>query len=633
MSKIKKTDFTEIDKNPLQYIHDHNLNEKKIQQILQQASKLYYESSQELISDKTFDIWRDYLEENYPQNPFLKQIGSKVTGTNKVKLPVHMGSMDKKKKEKDIVNWIQKYPGEVVISDKLDGISFLLVINKTRVSLLTRGNGTEGKDISKLVPYLRLPKLEKKLDIIIRGEMLVSRLNFQKVKDKFSNGRSFIAGLSNFKELNAERLQNLQYVDLVCYELVKPNIKTSEQLNYLKKMGFMVVPNQVETGINYSLLQKTLLHRKEKSKYDIDGIIITSNRINERLLSGNPKYSFAFKMDLESAITKVKSVEWNASKHGKLKPIVIIEPVSLCGTNNNKATGHNADFIEKNKIGPGAIVRIIKGGEIIPKIEEVIQGTKPQFPDIKYKWNDTHKEIMLLDKDTNSVKIKKLVNFFKTIEVDNLGPGLILKLYQNGYNTIAKICLIRIEDLIQLDGIKETMANKIVLNIKKVITKPIPLEKIVVGTCLLGDGLGEKILKKVFIHFQIKTKNDLDKLNALTLKSIDGIEEKTANKIMLGIPKIKTFLKENNYLKFKFKVENKPIGKFYNQDIVLSGKRDKGVIDFIMKEGGDIKSTVNKNTSFIIVDNMDLGTSKIKKALSLNVKIYITLDFKKEYNL
>lgn len=632
MVKIIKYNFAEINANPLQYIIEKDYKEKDVQKILELASASYYSSSNELLSDPSFDILKDYFETQYPNNPFLQQIGADIQGPNKVKLPVHMGSMDKKKIEKDINNWIQKYPTEVVISDKLDGISFLLVINKGKQTLLTRGNGSEGKDISKLISHLRLPNVDDKLDIIIRGEMLVSRDNFLKVKDKFSNGRSFIAGLSNFKELTKDRIQYLQLVDLVCYELIKPNLQTSKQLEYLNKLGYHVVNHSILPEVKYGLLQNVLVSRKEKSKYDIDGIIVTSNQINPRVKTGNPKYSFAFKMDLEFAVTKVVRVEWNASKHGKLKPLVILEPVVLCGTNNGKATGNNADFIEKNKIGPGAIVKIIKGGEIIPKIEEVIKGTKPQFPEVEYQWNATHKEIVLLDMETDSTKIKKIINFFKTIEIDGLGPGIIKKFYENGYDTIDKICLLTEEKLLLLEGIKQTMATKIVSNIKKVLIKPIPLEKIVAGTCLLGDGLGEKILKKIFQYFKIKTVSDLDKIELVKLKEISGIEEKTAIKILNNIGKIKSFLLEHKYLKFTVDLSStQTTGKFINQGVVLSGKRDSEIIDFIKLEGGEIKSVINKNIAFIIVDNMDLGTSKIKKALELKIKIYTSQDFKKDY--
>ena len=635
MSKIQKINFSLIDKNPLEYVKTNKLSEKTLQKILEKASHSYYESSVELLSDSSFDILKDYLEEKYPDNPFLKQIGADVSGPHKVKLPVHMGSMDKKKKEKDIQNWIQKYPQDVVISDKLDGISFLLVIKNGKGQLMTRGNGTIGKDISQLISHLKFPKLTDINNMTIRGEMLVSQKKFMKVKDKFSNGRSFISGLSNFKELTADRIKYLTLVDMVCYEIVEPNLKTESQMSMLGKLGFAVVPHVLVKKINYELLQKTLLERKDKSLYDIDGIIITANQKNVRNKSGNPKYSFAFKMDLEFAMTEVIKVEWNASKHGKLKPTVIIKPVYLNGTINSKATGNNADFIEKNKIGKGAKVKIIKGGEIIPKIEEVTVPTQADFPNVDYVWNETHKEIMLVDMNNSDRDIKILVSFFKTIGVENLGIGLVTKLYQNGFHSIKKICLVEKEDLLKLDGIKDKSASKIVKSIRDVINKPLKLEKIISGSCILGDGLGQKILVKVFQNYRIQNIKDLNKINTLSLKSIDGIEEKTAKKLMKGIPNIQKFMLEHKFLKFIPYVNSQSnqnvSGKFNNQNIVLSGKRDIEIIEFIEKEGGSIKSTVNKNTNMLVVDSLDLQTSKMKKAQELNIKIILTFEFKNQY--
>jgi len=634
MSQIQKIDFPNINKNPILYVKKHQLTEKKIQKILEKASHTYYETEVELLSDSSFDKLKDYLEEHYPDNPFLEQIGAEVQGPNKVKLPIHMGSMDKKKKEKDVNSWKQKYPGKVVISDKLDGISFLLVIQNGKSQLLTRGNGTYGKDISQIIPYLRIPKVKSSTEMVIRGEMLVSQSNFEKVKEKFSNGRSFIAGLSNFKELTAERKKYLQLVDLVCYELVKPNLQTEKQLETLNKLGFMVVPHFTESKLEFQKLQETLLERKQESIYDIDGIIVTANKVNPRVSSGNPKYSFAFKMDLEFAITTVKYVKWNASKHGKLKPTVYIEPVYLSGHKNSRATGNNADFIEKNKIGPGAKVKVIKGGEIIPKIEEVLEGTIAQFPEEKYVWNETHKEILLVNLENDDMKVQKLVSFFKVLDVDGLGIGLLTKFYENGINTIKKICLVSQDELLELDGIKEKSASKIVKNIKKVIQKPVALEKLVSGSCILGNGIGEKILVKIFTHFQIKKESDLDKINLVGLKDIDGIEEKTAQKIMSGIPKIKLFLEEHPFLKFipyAGKTQKSMKGKMAGMNVVLTGKRDSEVIKFIEQQGGEIKSAVNKNTNILVVDSLDLGTSKIKKAQELNIAILTNQQFKIKY--
>ena len=169
-------------------------NEKKIESVLRKASDLYYSSSETILTDQEFDILKDFLEDNYPNNPFLDEIGAPIKmGGIKVKLPVHMGSMNKKKTEKDVDGWIKKYPGDVVISDKLDGISFLLVYKKNEdLKLYTRGDGSEGKDISKLLDYLKLPNLGKlpnlkEENMIIRGEMLVSKSNFKKMGNVAKN--------------------------------------------------------------------------------------------------------------------------------------------------------------------------------------------------------------------------------------------------------------------------------------------------------------------------------------------------------------------------------------------------------------------------------------------------------------
>ena len=150
------------------------------------------------------------------------------------------------------------------------------------------------------------------------------------------------------------------------------------------------------------------------------------------------------------------------SKLGKLKPIVNIEPTMLCGTTNRKATGNNADFIVKNGIGPGAVVKMIKGGEIIPKIVEVLEKTEPQLPNVDYVWNETHKEIILQNmEEDEDVKIKKIISFFKELDVKNIGPGIFKKMFQNGFNTIKKIINIQKDDLLKLEGIKEKSVEKI----------------------------------------------------------------------------------------------------------------------------------------------------------------------------
>ena len=357
--------------------------------------------------------------------------------------------------------------------------------------------------------------------------------------------------VSNLKKIDVKKTEELKKIDLVCFELIYPEMKPSDQFSFLKNNGFNCVNNQIYPKLDFESLKENLLERKDKSKYDIDGIIVCQNILQERNVDKNPKYAFAFKMDMEFAFSTVQDVEWNQSKHGKLKPLVLIDQVVLGGTNVKAATGNNADFIVKNKIGPGAKVKIIKGGEIIPKIVEVIDGKEPKMPDCDI-WNETHKEILLKDIEENDeVKIKRITSFFKTIGVEHIGPGIFKKLYDNGFNTINKIMNITKEELLGLPGIKEKSADNILNNLNIILDNPIKVEKVVSGSCILGTGLGTRILEKIVSKYPKIFTEDIE-ISLEQLVEIPSIEEKTANKILNKLDDIRHFIEEHPRIIIKF---------------------------------------------------------------------------------
>ena len=621
--------YSDIEKNPIKFIN--NSSQKDIEKFITTCSDYYYnsDSGETLVSDQTFDFIKDFLEKKYPNSKVINQIGSNIK-KDKVKLPFHMGSMNKKKTEKEINKWINDYPGEVLISDKLDGISFLLSSYNGIYKIYTRGNGTYGKDITEIQNFVSLPK--SKDSFVVRGEILVSKKNYEKVKGNFSNPRSFVAGMSNQKDFSKKK-DYLKLLDFVCYEFILPEMKPEDQMKNLKKIGFQTVNNLKSPKFDFPSLSEYMLERKKKSIYEIDGLIITQNKKNSRNTDGNPKYSFAFKMDLEFAITKVINVEWNASKHGKLKPIVNIEPTVLCGTTNRKATGNNADFIVKNGIGPGAVVKMIKGGEIIPKIVEVLEKKKPQMPNVEYIWNETHKEIILINmEEDNSVKIKRIITFFKTLEVENIGPGLYQKIYEAGFNTIKKIMNIKVDDLLKLDGIKEKSANKIYTSIHNVIDKEVEIEKVIAGSSIL-DSVGYKILKKITDKYPNIFNTEME-ISTEMLNEIPSIQEKTSLKILEKLDGIRLFIKEHNELKIVKKKRvikiKKDLGP--SKNIVITGKRFLEVISKIEKKNWNIQSAVNSKTDILIVESKDTSSSKMKKAEELGITILSNDEFLKIVN-
>ena len=337
-----------------------------------------------------------------------------------------MGSMDKIKPDTNALsNWNSKYNGPYVLSCKLDGVSGLYTTEGNKPNLYTRGNGKIGQDISHLIPFLRLPKIK---GIVIRGEFIIPKNLFEaKYKDKFANPRNMVAGIVNQKTIN-ETINDLHFV---AYEVMNPILKPSEQMAYLKTLDVECVLYKIESSISNDLLSQTLVDWRYKYAYEIDGVIVTNDAIYNRK-AGNPEHAFAFKMVLSDQVTEAKVVDvlWAPSKDGYLKPRVQIEPINLGGVQITYATGFNGSFINDNKIGIGAVVELIRSGDVIPYIRKVIiPADKPKMPSVSFKWNDTRVDIMIEDIESDEiVREKNITGFFKGIGVEGLSNGNVKRM-------------------------------------------------------------------------------------------------------------------------------------------------------------------------------------------------------------
>jgi hypothetical protein len=224
--------------------------------------------------------------------------------------------------------------------------------------------------------------------------------------------------------------------------------------------------------------------------------------------------------------------------------------------------------------------------------------------------------------------------------VEGIGPGTYKKLYQAGFNSIDKIALIKKEELIKLEGIKEKSADNIIKSLNLILESEIDIKKIVVGSCIMGDGIGEKVLEKILNKFPNIFIEDII-VTEEELNDIPSIQTKTSNKLISKLADIRNFIKTNPYLKIsKNKVSNIISDEGNVINVVITGKRDPKIIDFIKEnQGFNLQSNVNKNTNYIITDNVDeekskkTPSSKIKKALELNKTIISSQDFISKYNI
>ena len=614
-------------KEPLNYYKHMSI--KILDQFIRKANKMY-ELGNPIINDIVYDTIIDYIKDTYPNHSILKLIGNETD--EKVKLPYHMGSMNKFKKNKDILKWKQKYDSEVVISEKLDGISALLIYNDNdihNIKMYSRGDGTYGKDISFITKYINLPKMSVN-NITLRGELIISKENFKKYEALYSNARNMVSGIVNSKKIDIDILSDIDYV---VFEIIK-DAPLSEQLKYGCDLGFQCSNYSIEnnTILNETTLLEKLINFKKESNYEIDGIIITHNKINKRNREGNPKYSFAFKSNTLGTIVQVTDIIWNVSKHGKIVPTIKFNPIKIDNVNINYTTGFNAKYIVDNKIGKESKIRIIRSGDVIPHITEIIEmSDEPLMPIINYKWNDSKVNIYIQD-DNDEHNIKQLLTFFRILEVKNLSIGLITKLYNNGYKTIKDIYNITKEELLQLEGIKDLLANKLYDKIHIAIDKPIPLEQIMAASIIFGANFGIKRLKLIVDKYP-KILNQT--ITVEHINQIHGFNDKTTNQFITKLNDFKLFLNENTFLKIKeisvkkkLKIEG---GIFLNKKIVLTDFRDHIIIDFIEKHNGIVVNTISKNIMYLIIKNSDTHNKKTQKAHELNINIITKDDFYKKY--
>ena len=608
-----------------------NLSEQELANIIQFANAQYY-NEQPVLTDNQYDIMREFAEAKFPNNANIQAIGADVE-RNKAKLPHNMGSMNKIKPDTGALEeWKHKFSGPYVISCKLDGVSGLYTTEHGTPKLYTRGNGTVGQDVSHLIPYLRLPKAK---GIAIRGEFIVPKEVFaEKYKQTFANARNMVAGIINHKTISGS------VVDLhfVAYEVIVPRKTPLAQMEYLGTLNVERVLYQEKADVTNESLSELLVDLRGSYMYEIDGIIVTSDKLYPRK-SGNPEHSIAFKMVLSDQVAEAKVVDviWTPSKDGYLKPRVQIEPIHLGGVTIEYATGFNAAFIEQHNIGIGATIEIVRSGDVIPHIKEVtVPAPAPKMPSVPYKWNATHVDILLENAaDDPTVKEKNITGFFRGLEVDGLSSGNISRLTKSGYDTVPKIITMTEPEFLTVEGFKTKMANKIYTGIQDKL-KAATIIDLMAASNIFGRGFSDKKMELIMSELpNILVSEEPNANKVKQVAAVKGMAGKTAEAFVAKIDDFKEFLAECG---LEDKLQETPVFKpvdqshiLFDKNVVLTGTRDKQIIDFLKTVGANQTTSVSQNTYLVITKSADEDTEKAEQARKLNVPIMTIEEFAKQY--
>jgi DNA ligase (NAD+) len=669
-NRITKSLISKLEANP--HIEGISLELGLLEKILTQAINDYYNTDKPLLTDATFDILENILREKKPNSKVFDKVGAPVVNPeDAVKLPYYLGSLDKvKPNEKSLTKWLAKHNKQIVISEKLDGLSCLFIMssgtNSTsgtsrtdfQMKLYKHGDGFEGQDISHLLDNIAISsnnRLDKKEiikmienplnqdgHIALRGEIIIKNEVYNaKYNKMYPKARSLIAGIVNSKTPDVKIVRDME---IIFYEFIYPSSMTfQQQFETIHKLGFNVARNKIYQNITENQLPEILMNFKKASAYEIDGIVLDdSSAIFKRATKENPEYAVAFKMQLEDQIatTTVVNVEYNISKHGTLAPRIEYKPVMIKGDSHQYTTGFNLKYIVDNNIGIGTELKIIKSGDVIPYIYEIIKSSKqPQMPSetIKWHWNETRVDGIVDDiENNNDVRVQKIIAFFKVMKIDGIGEGVVNKFVNAGYDEVKTILELTPDVITQVEGFQLKSATNVYNAFHKVIDKPQPLERVMTASGVFTIGLGEKKFKMILDAIpKFFNKWQQGKITKADILGISGFSDKTADIFIIGMPKFIEWLTIHSMIKIEIEdVASKDIpkgNKFAGIVAVFTGVRNADMEKQIIDGGGAIGSSISGKTTIVIAKDPNEGSSKLNKAREMGIEIVSITEFEKKY--
>jgi DNA ligase (NAD+) len=458
------------------------------QEIIEQlvAAKDSYYNGEPFMTDSDFDFLENKLRILNPKSKYFNMVGISSPHSKKVQHYYRMRSLQKANSENDFRLWYQRNKitlnTNLTVMHKIDGLSGSAKYENGKiVYLATRGDGLEGQDVSHLIPYINIPsEIPEKSTLYIRGEFVIKKDSHLTTIYPNSPLRNLASGIINRKDM----LNEAKYLSFITYglegEIFESGFET-EKLKTLKDFGF----DSLNTVLcnDYSELKKYLedaINWREEVEYEIDGIVIIINNISiQRSLEDDnehhPQWSIAWKFPSQGAWTTLKNIEWNTSRHGRLVPVGIFDPVNIGGAQITRATLNNYKQIVDLQLSIGDSIFVERANDVIPKITDCkkiveyiplqnVRCSCGSFSDLKL--DGVH--IYCKNPNCSERIIEQILFWVQKIGIEFFSRATIRTLHEKGIlNSIEDLYKLNYNSLIGIHGLGDKKIYNILNEIKR----------------------------------------------------------------------------------------------------------------------------------------------------------------------
>ena len=626
---------------------------KELEVLIQKHQKAYYNGEAE-ISDFEFDKLWDELKEIDPQNKILQKVGADSVTFSKIKHVMPMGSQEKAANPEQFLSWAQKHVyDEYFVEYKLDGASLELQYNHgILVNAVTRGDGEIGDDITanakKMQGVISSLYLDGKLiDFTggIRGEVIMThQVHKEKFPDK-ANCRNAANGLMKRKDG-----QGSEFLNLIVYDALETNgnvfFEDEEQkINWLNKCGFNVVPLKIcKNPQEVILYRASVMENRKQLDFDIDGLVVKERFINlDDAFRARPDRQIAFKFSLEEAVSVVRQIEWSISGV-TYTPVAIFDEVELNGTKVQRASLANPDTLRELGVQIGSRVVVVKRGEIIPKIESLAPSldgdilTPVEFPHkcevCQTELIDEGSRLYCPNKKCSKRILHQLLKWQQIVDIRDLGETLITSLFNDKKVTsISDIYKLTVEDLVPYFLNEESISSeKESLGAKKVYNsiqnhRTVKLSTFIAGFDIegVGESLAEKLIEAGFDSLQKLLDATVDEI-----ANVYGFAQIMAQTIVEGLKEQASemnYLVDSQLVTIQTSVAGKLSGKSFCFTGELKTMKRQDAENLVKQNGGSTKSSVTKDLSFLVTNDVSSGSSKNQKAAKFGVPVISEQEF------